>query len=161
VTEMLAWSAQLPEADYPPDTVLIREGERPGLLYVLVDGTVEVIRGGSPVAVIDEPGAILGEMGVLLNGPATATVRTVRESRLRRSDDPRGFLTAHPRVAYSVAVTLAERLDTITGFLVDLRRQYADRQESLGMVDVVLERLSLHRSRPFEPGSERKPESPY
>jgi CRP/FNR family transcriptional regulator, cyclic AMP receptor protein len=157
---MLEWSAALPEVSCSPGTELIREGEAHGRLFVLLDGTVEVTRAGSTVAVIDEPGAVFGEMGALLRGPATATVRTVGPARLRRSDDPHGFLTAHPDVAYAVATMLARRLDTITGYLVDLRRQYADLGDNLGMVDAVLASLCEQQGARGELGSEREPETP-
>ena len=158
---MLDRSAGLPEVTVPADTVLIREGERHGRLYVLVDGAVEVSRAGSTLRVVDGPGAVFGEMSALLGGPATATVRAVRETRLRRSDDGPAFLRSHPAVTHAVATMLAERLDTMTGFLVDLRRQYADRDDSLGMLDAVLDSLRHHQPRTVEPGSEREPDGPY
>ena len=103
--DMLDWSAGLPEVTLPGGAVLIAEGEVHGLLYVLVDGAVEVSRAGSTLRVVDEPGAVFGEMSALLGGPATATVRAVRRTRLRRSDDGPGFLRANP------AVTRARRDD--------------------------------------------------
>ena len=54
---------------------------------------------------------------------------------------------------------LARRLDTINGYLVDLRHQYGDR-DNLGMVDTVLESLRHHQAR-IEPGSEREQDAPY
>lgn len=159
--DMLDWSAGLPELTLPGGAVLIAEGEVHGLLYVLVDGTVEVSRAGRTLRVVDEPGAVFGEMSALLGGPSTATVRAVRRTRLRRSDDGPGFLRANPAVTHAVATMLAERLDVMTGFLVDLRYQYADRADGLGMLDTVLDSLRHHQSRAVEPGSEREPDPPY
>ena len=85
-------------------------------------------------------------MSALLGSAATATVRALRDSRLRRSDDPQEFLDGNPLVARAVATTLARRLDTINGYLVDLRHQYGDR-DNLGMVDTVLESLRHHQVR--------------
>jgi CRP/FNR family transcriptional regulator, cyclic AMP receptor protein len=159
VAEMLELSAALPEVTCPRDQVLIREGEAHGRLYVLVDGELEVTRAGTRITVVDAPGAIFGEMSALLGSAATATVRALRDSRLRRSDDPQGFLDAHPLVARAVATTLARRLDTINGYLVDLRRQYGD-NDNLGMVDTVLESLRHHQVRACEPGSDREHDAP-
>ena len=50
--------------------------------------------------------------------------------------------------------------ETITGYLVDLRRQYADRTDHLGLVHTVLESLGHHQGRAVEPGSEREPDGP-
>ena len=161
MTGTIEWSAGLPELTHPPGTVLIREGERHSRLFVLVDGAVEVSRGGSILRVVDDPGAVFGEMSALLGGAATATVRVVRETRVRRSDDGPAFLRANPAVTHAVATMLAERLDVMSGYLVDLRRQYADRADNLGMLDTVLDSLSHHQSRAVEPGSEREPDGPY
>ena len=130
---MLDWSADLPEVRHPAGTVLIREGEVHGKLFVLLDGALEISRAGTLITVVDVPGAIFGEMSALLGSAATATVRTARDTRMRRSDDPQGFLDGHPLVARAIATTLARRLDTINGYLVDLRRQYGD-HDNLGMV---------------------------
>jgi CRP/FNR family transcriptional regulator, cyclic AMP receptor protein len=160
VAEMLELSAGLPEVTCPRDEVLIREGEVHGRLFVLVDGELEVTREGVRITVVDAPGAIFGEMSVLLGSAATATVRALRDSRLRRSDDPQGFLDGHPLAARAVATTLARRLDTINGYLVDLRRQYGD-NDNLGMVDTVLESLRHHQVRAYDPGSDRDHDAPY
>jgi CRP/FNR family transcriptional regulator, cyclic AMP receptor protein len=161
VSDMLEWSADLPVVFYPAGAEVIREGEAHGILLVLLEGTVEVSRGDTVVRVIDEPGSVFGETSALLGGPATATVRCVGGCRFRRSDDPQRFLRERPGVALAVATMLARRLHTMTGYLVDLRRQYADRSDHLGMVDVVLESLA-HQQRPtVEPGSDREPDAPY
>ncbi len=157
---MLDWAADLPEVRYPAGAVLIRQGENHGKLFVLLDGALEISRSGTCITVVDAPGAIFGEMSALLGSAATATVRAVRESRLRCSDDPQHFLDGHPLVARAIATTLARRLDTINGYLVDLRRQYGD-HDNLGMVDTVLESLRHHQVSPCEPGSERQPDCPY
>ena len=160
VPDMLDWSAALPEVSYPAGAVLIGEGEVHGKLFVLLDGALEISRAGTFITLVDAPGAIFGEMSALLGSAATATVRAVRDSRLRRTDDPEGFLDGHPLMARAVATTLARRLDTINGYLVDLRRQYGD-HDNLGMVDSVLESLRHHQVQACEPGSDRERDAPY
>ena len=158
--EMLELSAALPEVTVAAGAVLIREGEVHGRLFVLVDGSLEITRGGTRITVVDAPGSIFGEISVLLGGAPTATVRALRESRLRRSDDPQGFLGEHPLAARAVATKLARRLDTMSGYLADLRRQYGD-HGNLGMVDTVLESLRHHQAAAVEPGSDRERDAPY
>jgi CRP-like cAMP-binding protein len=161
VSGILEGSAHLPMVSVPSGTEILREGTSSGVLLVLVDGTVEVLRQGTLVMSIDEPGSILGETSALLGRAATATLRSASECRLRRCEDPHGFLAEHPEVALAVAVTLARRLDTITGYLADLKDQYADRSDHLGVVDTMLAGLAHHHGPAFEPGSEREPEAPY
>jgi len=160
VPDLLDWSIELAEVSYPAGAELIHEGEVPGQLFVLVDGAVEITREGTLITVVDVPGAVFGEMSVLLGSPATATVRALRDTRLRRTAEPQEFLDRNPLVTRAVATMLARRLDTINGYLVDLRRQYCDR-DNLGMVDTVLESLRHHHPGVAEPGSERQRDAPY
>ena len=55
-------------------TLVIREGHTTGHLYVLIEGKLEVVKGDTVVASIAEPGAVLGEMSVLLDQPRTVAV---------------------------------------------------------------------------------------
>jgi CRP/FNR family cyclic AMP-dependent transcriptional regulator len=158
---LLAAAADLPELSFAAGADVIVEGENRGQLFVLVSGSVEVSRDDVRVAVVDEPGAVFGEMAVLLNTPATATVRSLGGCVLRVSDAPEEFLRARPDVARAIAQMLARRLDGVTRYLVDIREQYADRDDHLGVVDVVLESLSHHQAAPPEPGSDREDEAPY
>ena len=157
--DMLEWAAALPEVTCREGEELIREGVAHQTLFVLLDGAMEIVREDVRITVVDAPGAVFGEMSALLGSAATATVRALRDSTLRRSDDPQAFLGTNPPVALAVATMLARRLDTINGYLVDLRHQYGDR-DNLGMVDTVLESLRHHQVR-IEPGSERERDAPY
>jgi CRP-like cAMP-binding protein len=82
MTSILDHCAGAQERTFPPGAVLMEEGQRSGLLYVLVDGTVAVFRGGTEVAAVSEPGAVFGEMSCVLGTPHTATVRAVTPARL-------------------------------------------------------------------------------
>jgi MFS family permease len=86
--ERLAAAAE--EVVLPPGRVMMREGDKPDDLWVLVQGELSVCAtGGGPVgrelAPVTAPGYV-GELGLLHNIPRTATVRTRRESTLLRID---------------------------------------------------------------------------
>ena len=55
------------ERSVPAGTLVIHEGGKTGHLFVLIEGRLEVVKGDSVVAVLTEPGAVLGEMSVLLD----------------------------------------------------------------------------------------------
>jgi hypothetical protein len=57
-----------------------------------------------------------------------------------------------------VAELLAQRLNSVTGYLADLKRQYEDHDDHLGMVDEVLETLTHQQADRFEVGSDRDPD---
>jgi CRP/FNR family cyclic AMP-dependent transcriptional regulator len=114
------------ETSFPVGSQIIREGETTGRLYVLVDGQLEVVKDGTVVANVAEPGSLVGEMSVLLGQPHTATVRAVSATRLYEFDDAATFLASQPSVAMLVAKTLAQRLYSATTNLADIKRQNAN-----------------------------------
>ena len=93
-------------------TEVLHEGGRTGHLYVLIEGRLEVVKGDAVVAAITEPGAVLGEMSVLLDTPHTATVRAAQDSTIYEIDD------ADP-VPPTDLIERSEKLDGIERFAVD------------------------------------------
>src|SRR5215216_3056849 len=106
-------------------TVLLAEGTKSGCIYVLTEGTLEVARGETQIAVISEPGSIFGEMSILLDTSHTATVRAVTPATVYKFVDGAEFLRSDPETTLVVARLLAQRLHSATTYLVDLKRQYA------------------------------------
>jgi CRP-like cAMP-binding protein len=111
--------------------------------------------------VVAEPGALVGELSLLLDRPASATVRARTEAMVDEVEDARERLASDPDFTVALARLLARRVDTMTGYLADLRRQYADHEGGLGMIDEVLASLSHSTPTDVEPGSEREPDAPY
>lgn len=140
-------------------TVLLVEGATSGRLYVLKEGTIEVTRGDTVVAVVNAPGAVFGEMSGLLAKPHSATVRATSGATVHAFEDSATFLRSHPEIAYCVARLLAQRLHAATTYLVDLKRQFEGHDNHFGMVDEVLESL-LHHQGDVSPGSDRQPDPP-
>jgi len=158
VTDLLELSEDLPTVDVVPGDLLIEEGSTPGRLWVLVSGEVEIEREGVAFARIDLPGAVLGEMSALLDRPASASVRAATPVTARVTDDPTGFFLDSPRAALEVLRATASRLDGMTRYLVDVKRQYAEAEGHLGMVDRILDTLLHHQAPAASPGSRRDPE---
>jgi CRP-like cAMP-binding protein len=161
VTDLLALSDDLPLATIAAGDVLIAEGAAAGPLYVLVSGTVSVERDGVAFATIDAPGAVFGEMAVVLGKPATATARATTDIVVRVADDPEAFLMERPGAALSVLRTTAARLDGLTQYLVDVKGQFAELEGHLGMVDQILDTLVHHQAPPARTGSVRDPEGDH
>lgn len=146
-----------PRESLPAGAVLMREGETTNRLFVLVAGRVEILRGETQVAVLAEPGSIIGDMSILLQAPHTATARALDAVEVHVVADGPAFFRDHPEASYLVARTLAHRLNMATTYLADLKRQYAGESNHLGMVGTVLESL-IYRQRPRAvPGSDREP----
>lgn len=146
----------VPREDVPAGAVLLREGETSGRLYVLAEGTLEVLRGETAVATVREPGAVFGEMSVLLKRPHTATVRAMTPVSVYAFEDAESFLKSHPEIAFILARLLAERLNGATTYLVDLKRQFEGATSHFSMVGEVLESLLQQQPEEFTPGSDLK-----
>jgi CRP/FNR family cyclic AMP-dependent transcriptional regulator len=137
-------------------TEVLHEGVRTGHLYVLIEGRLEVIKGDAVVANITEPGAVLGEMSVLLDTPHTATVRAAQDSTVYEIDDAASFLRKQPAVAIIIARMLAQRLNVANTYLADLKRQYAGHGTHLAMVGEVLQSMINLPPSEVSPGSDRQ-----
>jgi CRP-like cAMP-binding protein len=158
---LLHASSEWPEMRVAEGDVVLAEGGPAERLLVLVEGALEVRRDGEVVAAIDQPGACIGEIGLLLGMANTADVVATRPSILRALDDAGSSLTTDPALLGPVAAILASRLRLVTAYLSDLKRQYADVGAGLGMVSEVLTSLSHHQGEQMDPGSEREAEAPY
>jgi CRP-like cAMP-binding protein len=148
----------LVEERFPPGTRLLVEGETTGRLYILIEGEVSVLRGDTEVTLAADPGAMFGEMSILLGRPHSATVVTRSPSRMYAIADAAEFFRTHPAVAFFVARLLAQRLNNATTYLVDLRRQFEDHGNHLSMVGDVLDTLIHQQHDDFMPGSDRMPD---
>lgn len=135
----------LEKVSFAAGEAMFPEGGKTGCLYFLISGAVEVTKGETPITIIREPGAVLGEISILLDQPHTASVEAVEDTTCYVTRGGREFLERHPRIALEVAELLAVRLKGMIGYLADLKAQYEDRKDHLGMVDELL--LSLaHRT---------------
>jgi CRP-like cAMP-binding protein len=159
MTDLLQLTSHLPVVDMDPGHELVREGEVSSAIWILLSGELRVLKGRTIVNRIDRPGAVIGEMAVLLGAKATASVSVSQPSRLRYAVDGEN-LVADPAVLHLVAVGLAERLNTITSYLADLKDQYGE-APGTAMVPEVLNQLTDRQARRWVSGSVRDPDPEY
>lgn len=118
---------------FPAGAELITQGRNAGgSIMVLKEGEVEVLRDDKFVSSIRQPGAIFGEMSVLLERPHSATVRAVTDVQLYVIEDALKVLENHPAWLLQIARLLAQRVNSTTAQLVSLRQQ--DREDDDIMV---------------------------
>ncbi len=158
--DMLALSAHLPRIELAAGDVLVREGGTGGGLWILVSGALRVRKGDTAVNSVATPGAVIGEMSLLLDSPYSATVEATEHSVLHHAADGHALLASDPAITRLVAVGLAERLNFVTTYLADLQHQYGD-APGLTMVTEVLSQLSQRQMPVARPGSLRDPEPDY
>jgi CRP-like cAMP-binding protein len=139
--------ANLPILELTLGEALLQAGTTTGKLFFLKSGELAVVRDGVTITRIREPGAIFGEMSLLLHGPHTADVIATQPSVCHIVHDAREFLLANPELTAYVASVLAHRLDAVTRYLVDVKSQYAEAGTQLGMIDEVLESVMTRHPR--------------
>ena len=128
---ILSFCEGFPETEFRPGDVLIREGESTGLLYVLIEGEIEVLKGDFPVSTIAEPGAMFGEMAILLDIPHTATVKVRTPCRMTVIERGSDFLQSNTAIAYHLARHMAQRVHGVTNRLVDVNQKLSEVSEAL------------------------------
>ncbi len=104
------------EMKFKPGQVIIREGEKGDLFYVVTEGHAEVLirdADGSEV-ILNEvgPGGFFGELSMLTNEPRAARVRAVGQvtTLVLERDEFFNFLRTHTHAAIDVMVELGGRL---------------------------------------------------
>jgi CRP/FNR family transcriptional regulator, cyclic AMP receptor protein len=114
----------LPLVTYQPGETVIVSGSTTGRLLILKKGNVAVVKEGTEIATVAEPGAVFGELSVLLDQPHTADVRALETSQFHVADAT-ALLTQNPIALLYVATVLAHRLDGANQALVQLKRDFS------------------------------------
>ena len=112
----------LPLATFPAGESVFADGSRTGRLLILKKGSVTVSKGAVEIARVKEPGAVFGELSVLLDKSHSADVRTLETSQFYAADAT-ALLSQNPIALLYVATILARRLDGTNQALVELKTQ--------------------------------------
>ena len=114
--------ADLRLVTYQPGETVIVDGSKTGRLLILKKGNVAIVKEDTEIAKVAEPGAVFGELSVLLNQPHTADVHTLETSQFHIANAT-ALLAQNPIAALYVATVLAHRLDGANHALVQLKNQ--------------------------------------
>jgi CRP/FNR family transcriptional regulator, cyclic AMP receptor protein len=139
--EVLAKLADHPLRVFEAGDVVLSAGSRTGRLLVLKHGVVDIVVDDVEVVRVDEPGAVFGEIAVLLDQPHKADVRAVQPSSFHVVENGEVFLDAEPGVLLYIAKVLARRLDAVNHLLIEGRSRSAE-AESRGFFAELYQRLS-------------------
>jgi CRP/FNR family transcriptional regulator, cyclic AMP receptor protein len=114
--------ATFPLATYQAGEMVLTAASTTGRLLILKEGAVAVVKEGVEIAKVTEPGAVFGELSVLLDQPHTADVRALEASQFHVADAAT-LLRVDPIGLLYVATVLARRLDGANQALIELKRQ--------------------------------------
>ena len=127
-----------------------------GRIFVLKRGAFQVVRTGVRVVAITEPGAFVGEISALLGSAPIADVVASQESTVHVIEEAAVVARRDPALTYAIAQLLARRLQAVTSYLVDIKRQYDGTNTHLALMDQVLANLMALQEVPGpRGGSER------
>lgn len=140
--DILAACEGLPVTEYFAGETIIEEGSVGDLLYLLIEGQVEVVKGDTVVSRVAEPGAVFGEISALLERPTTASVKAASKARFYCLKSAGSTLVRHPVLALHTAQVLALRLANATEVLATVE-QGDDKKDDgqFGIVDQVMDSL--------------------
>jgi len=103
------------ELDFAPNAVIVRQGQVETGFYLIVTGSVKVMRGGEPVATL-HPGEFFGELTVLDQKPRIASVIAVEPTTCLAiaSWDLLRLLESKPSISIELLRVLVDRLRRLT-----------------------------------------------
>ena len=131
--------ATLPLASYGAGETVFSDGTKTGRLLILKTGLVSIVKGGTEIAQVAEPGVVFGEISALLDKPHTADVLTLAPSQFHVADAA-AFLVQDPAALLYVATNLARRLDGTNQAFLELKAQLKA-GEPPGLIDKTVERI--------------------
>ena len=132
--------SSLPIQSYRTGETILARGTTTGKLLVMIEGVVEVARDGRRIAEIAEPGAVFGEMALLLDQPHTADVRTLAPSTFYVADG-RTIVGVDSATTLYVATVLAQRLTAVNRYLVEVRTRMVETNQPRRLFEETLDRI--------------------
>jgi CRP/FNR family transcriptional regulator, cyclic AMP receptor protein len=105
------------EASFGAGEWIIRQGDEGSAVYIIVDGEVTVVIDDEDRRLLSK-GSFFGEVSVLLDEPASASIvtRTAVRCLVVPGEQFGPFLLAHPQVMYRVLKAEARRLATASAY---------------------------------------------
>jgi CRP/FNR family cyclic AMP-dependent transcriptional regulator len=121
--------------------VVLAQGSATGRLLFLKQGAVDVVMEEVFLTRIMEPGAVFGDVALLLDQAHTADVLAVQQSSFYVVEEAEAFLRSEPLAALYVATVLASRLNAFNHLLVEARSRAAEAEQRRGFVTDLIERM--------------------
>lgn len=141
MASLLTLTYSSPTRDVAKGEELVTQGTPGRDLYVLESGKFIVERDRVPIATIDQPDSMIGEMSVLLGRPHSASVRAVSASKVRVVRDAMRILEKHPELALRIAMLQSQRLDATSALLVELNRESAGKPAEQSLIGRIFSTL--------------------
>lgn len=97
--------------NYPKGSIICREGQKAEDMFILMSGKIQVLIKGNPIDIISKQGTVIGEMGLILGQPRTATLKSLEDVHVVKigSDDMEDIFRDDPETFFRMISSLAFR----------------------------------------------------
>ncbi len=100
---------------YSKDQIIAKEGDQSNKIYILVEGSIGVLKGSIMVSRSSDIGTLFGEIGTILNEPRSATLVALKETEvIEISGSIEQIVETYPEISIRLMKMLAKRLATTT-----------------------------------------------
>lgn len=123
IKTLLEGSKQSTENAFEHGDEILKEGQRDDKLYILVEGKVEVVKDAVQIAVVDQKGAVFGEISALIKTPHNATVKALSKCKFYIIPEASRYLEENQKATLAIARMLAERLYMIDAKFAELKKR--------------------------------------
>ncbi|MCF8027657.1 MAG: cyclic nucleotide-binding domain-containing protein [Desulfobacteraceae bacterium] len=136
VSELGAIAAVTREVAYPPDQVVIAEGDPGDRIYLIIDGEVAVCKGREPEKQIRldtmGPGDYFGEMALFEKTERSATIRTLKPSRFLVLEKPEfnELVREYPGIALQICTALSQRLRHLQSMVAEAETRTGSQKDT-------------------------------
>lgn len=134
MSSIVELTAGRPSLKFSAGDILVGQGEGGGDLFILLSGSLNVVRDGVTITTISQPGTVIGEMSVLLGTATSATVTAAQDATVRVVRDAKALLDSEPALARALATLVAGRLDATSALLVELSQKHKGGSSGLGQI---------------------------
>ncbi len=123
MSNLLDFCSHLPTRSHAKGDVILQEGNQEGEILVLKSGVVEIQVGDSTITTISTPGALFGEIALLLERGHSATAIALKPCEFYVLANAEKNLADHPEINKEISRALARRLIRASESIADLTKQ--------------------------------------
>lgn len=123
MANLLDLCTEFPIKSVPKGEAVLEENVKDGEILILKSGAVEIVKHGTVVTTISNPGAMLGEIAVLLDRGHSASAVAIHDSEFYVIEHAGEKLENHPILYREIARELAWRLMRLSAKNIELQER--------------------------------------
>ena len=116
---------------FSPNSIICKEGDEGREMYILNKGRIKIMLGDTEVAVINEPGTVIGEIALLLGEKRTATLKAVDQVILSivKKDNLQQFHQTNENIFLQMGESLSKSIHNNFQIIRNIDEQAKEKKE--------------------------------